>query len=211
MPEPGPLRVAIGQVANLISLGIWSVLSHDSGFQVVATHQGYSGLIATLVSKAAPHVILLDEALAVPAVIAGLRDQSPSVRIVAITHGSTALSSVLRARLAERHGISCISTNASSTELRAAIRLAAEGQALLTSHSIPRSVGVAGYSALTPREGEVLSCLLRGCRPAQVAVQLHIAPSTARTHVRHIYRKLGVRSREQLLRLELPTVHLGPH
>ena len=48
---------------------------------------------------------------------------------------------------------------------------------------------------LSPREVEVLRLLCTGATKKDVATALFISPSTADHHVRHIYAKLGVRSR----------------
>ncbi len=48
---------------------------------------------------------------------------------------------------------------------------------------------------LSPREVEVLRLLCTGATKKDVAAALFISPSTADHHVRHIYAKLGVRSR----------------
>ncbi|MDQ6898396.1 MAG: HD domain-containing protein [Candidatus Dormibacteraeota bacterium] len=48
---------------------------------------------------------------------------------------------------------------------------------------------------LTDREVEVLRLLCRGSSKKQVAADLHISPSTADHHVRHIYQKTGASTR----------------
>jgi DNA-binding CsgD family transcriptional regulator len=54
---------------------------------------------------------------------------------------------------------------------------------------------------LTPREREILSYLGRGHSSVFVAKTLLISESTVYTHVRNMYRKLGVSSREELIEL----------
>lgn len=58
---------------------------------------------------------------------------------------------------------------------------------------------LAQENGLTPREAEILKYLGRGHGIAFVAEELVISESTVRTHVKSIYKKLGVNSREQLL------------
>jgi DNA-binding NarL/FixJ family response regulator len=50
---------------------------------------------------------------------------------------------------------------------------------------------------LSPRELEVLGLLARGCRNRDIADALVVSPSTVKVHVRHIFEKLGVRTRSQ--------------
>jgi DNA-binding NarL/FixJ family response regulator len=50
---------------------------------------------------------------------------------------------------------------------------------------------------LTPREREILELLVRGYRYAEIGEQLFISLDTVRTHVRHVYEKMQVRSRAE--------------
>lgn len=50
---------------------------------------------------------------------------------------------------------------------------------------------------LTPRESEVLELLSRGFRYREIGERLGIGLETVRTHIRHIYEKLEVRSRTE--------------
>ena len=54
---------------------------------------------------------------------------------------------------------------------------------------------------LSSREQEVLLYLSRGYSQVYIARELYISENTIRTHTRHIYTKMGVDSREQLLQL----------
>jgi LuxR family maltose regulon positive regulatory protein len=53
---------------------------------------------------------------------------------------------------------------------------------------------------LTRREREVLQLLVRGLSYPKIAEQLVISPGTVKTHVSHIYSKLGVEGRMQVIR-----------
>jgi len=52
-----------------------------------------------------------------------------------------------------------------------------------------------GGPSLTEREHEILGAVVRGFTFSEIAGLLGISPHTVTTHVRHIYRKLEVRSR----------------
>lgn len=62
-----------------------------------------------------------------------------------------------------------------------------------------RCEALADEASLTPREREILGYLGRGHGIAFIAGTLVISESTVRTHVKAIYRKIGVSSREELL------------
>ncbi len=52
---------------------------------------------------------------------------------------------------------------------------------------------------MTRRERQVLELPGKGQRNADIADQLQISTETAKTHVKHVYSKLGVHSRAELL------------
>jgi two-component system nitrate/nitrite response regulator NarL len=49
--------------------------------------------------------------------------------------------------------------------------------------------------ALTKREREILRLTADGCSAPQIAEQLYLSPTTVRTHLQHLYEKLGVSDR----------------
>ncbi|NTU88293.1 MAG: hypothetical protein HGA54_00055 [Actinobacteria bacterium] len=75
-------------------------------------------------------------------------------------------------------------------------------QANPTQDSIDRTVAdISRKYLLTPREGEFLSYLAAGRSIPWVASRLSISDGTGRSHARHIYSKLNVHSRQELLDL----------
>jgi ATP/maltotriose-dependent transcriptional regulator MalT len=52
-------------------------------------------------------------------------------------------------------------------------------------------------AGLTPREAELLALLAQGLSNRAIAGQLFLTEATVKTHVRHVFRKLGVNTRVQ--------------
>ena len=111
-----------------------------------------------------------------------------------------------------RHGASgFLVKNTKPAELLEAIRVIADGNALLS----PASIGkvVREYVALssravtphpdlhllTDREREILGLVGQGLSNDEIAERLVISPATARTHVSRTMMKLGARDRAQLV------------
>ncbi len=108
------------------------------------------------------------------------------------------------------------------SDLLDAVRLVARGEALLS----PRATKalIAQYlttpdltntpapelTTLTDRERQVLVLVAAGLSNDAIAEQLHISPSTAKTHVNRIMTKLGVRDRAQLVVIAYQTGHAHP-
>jgi DNA-binding NarL/FixJ family response regulator len=102
-------------------------------------------------------------------------------------------------------------------DLITAVRVVADGEALLAPRLTRRLIeafvagtsaagsaetaGAAGarIEALTPREREVLTLVGRGLSNAEIAEALVLSPLTAKTHVAHLFAKLGARDRAQLV------------
>ena len=67
-----------------------------------------------------------------------------------------------------------------------------QGQVRIWDHKL-------GSDELTAREKEVLELLCEGVKPSFIARELRISVSTTNKHIAHIYKKLGVDSRQELL------------
>jgi predicted ATPase/class 3 adenylate cyclase/DNA-binding CsgD family transcriptional regulator len=59
----------------------------------------------------------------------------------------------------------------------------------------------AGWASLTPAERQVVDLLAQGLRNAEIAERLFVAPSTVKTHLGHVFAKLGVATRAELAAL----------
>jgi two-component system nitrate/nitrite response regulator NarL len=54
---------------------------------------------------------------------------------------------------------------------------------------------------LTPREWKVMALAAEGLSNKEIAQRLKVATGTAKVHLNHIYRKIGVRNRTSLANL----------
>jgi DNA-binding NarL/FixJ family response regulator len=88
------------------------------------------------------------------------------------------------------------------------IRTAARGDALLAPSITRRlidhflrlagpSTGPSGLAEITAREREVLILIAHGLSNTEIADRLYVSEATIKTHVAHLYRKLGARDRAQ--------------
>lgn len=97
------------------------------------------------------------------------------------------------------------------TELLAAIRIIARGEALLAPSATRRLIAeYAGrprpgsgpgrdLGALTSREREVLALVGYGLSNEEISRHLHVSMATTKTHIGHLLAKLGARDRAQLV------------
>ncbi|MBV8952381.1 MAG: response regulator transcription factor, partial [Actinobacteria bacterium] len=64
---------------------------------------------------------------------------------------------------------------------------------------VPDPDDVPGLEALSSRQWEVVTRLLRGERVPRIARAMYLSPSTVRNHLSTIFRKLGVHSQAELI------------
>ncbi len=83
----------------------------------------------------------------------------------------------------------------------------AEGAALSTEEAIAyaqrgrgqRKRPTNGWASLTPTERDVVRLVSEGLANNDVATRLFVSPRTVQTHLTHVYAKLGMSSRVQLV------------
>lgn len=70
---------------------------------------------------------------------------------------------------------------------------------ILEERHIPFSAESLKSLGLTNREAEILAGIAQGNADKAIAENLYVSPLTVKTHLQHIYRKLGVKSRAEAL------------
>jgi DNA-binding CsgD family transcriptional regulator len=83
----------------------------------------------------------------------------------------------------------------------------AEGAALSTEEAIAyakrgrgqRKRPASGWASLTPTELDVVRLVSDGLANNDIATRLFVSPRTVQTHLTHVYTKLGLTSRVQLV------------
>jgi DNA-binding NarL/FixJ family response regulator len=127
--------------------------------------------------------------------ITRLRRTAPAVRVLVLTTYDTD-SDVLPAIEAGATGY--LLKDAPREELIRAVRAAFAGEAVLSPAVASRLMGQVRKpppEVLSQRELEVLALIADGATNRQAAAKLFVSEATVKTHLLHIYEKLGVRDR----------------
>jgi DNA-binding NarL/FixJ family response regulator len=177
--------------------GLRGMFAADPQFAVLG--EAGTGREAVAVAAAVrPDVILMD--LRMPEMngvtaITLLRERGVDARVLVLTTYDTD-SDVLPAIEAGATGY--LLKDAPRDELFRAVRAAARGEAVLSPSVATRLMGQLRSPAKEPlsqRELEVLRLIARGSTNREAAAQLFISEATVKTHLLHIYAKLGVNDR----------------
>ena len=159
-----------------------------------------------LCARLLPDVVLMD--LAMPdmdGVTATriIRKRSPSVQVLALT--SFTEEKLIQNAL-EAGAIGYLLKDVTADELAQAIRAAHSGRATLSPAAVQAMVHAAtqppalGHD-LTERERAVLTLMVEGLNNTEIAAKLVVSPSTIKSHVSHILRKLDVAGRTEAVAL----------
>ena len=210
-----PVRVLICVELPLVRDGLRTLLDGEPDLEVVETCA--TSLQAVMrVRSLRPDVVLV-------AVAAGDRkgletlerlgreefEQPPHLVVFALTDADDVVDRILYVGV---HGL--LVQQATREELHATIRAAAAGQTMLppqVTHRLvqwfrahapgPGAPLRSALAALTPREREVFELAARGLPTEDIAEELSIGVTTARTHLYRLRCKLQVRDRAELVAL----------
>ncbi|MFJ1792398.1 response regulator [Kitasatospora griseola] len=155
-------------------------------------------LLAALPAGQRPHVVLMDLQMGT-----GMHGVEATRRITALPDPPAVLvlttystdADILAAVEAGATGY--LLKDAPPEDLVAAIHATARGETVLAPPVAARLLGRvrAGRPTLSPREAEILQLLAEGLPNRQISKRLFISEATVKTHLVHIYDKLGVDSR----------------
>jgi DNA-binding NarL/FixJ family response regulator len=200
-----PVKLLIVDDHPVVRDGLRGVFAGDPGFDVVGEASDGREAV-TAVARLDVDVVLMD--LRMPgmggvAAITELAVTAPSVRVLVLTTFDTD-SDVLPAIEAGATGY--LLKDAPRDELIRAVRAAARGDSVLSPAVARRLMDRVGPAApapppapkpdaLSPRELEVLTLVAQGVTNRDAAKRLFLSEATVKTHLLHIYAKLGVNDR----------------
>jgi DNA-binding NarL/FixJ family response regulator len=197
MSVGGPIRLLIVDDHPVVRDGLRGVFTGDPDFEVVG--EAGDGAEAVAMAERVPtDVVLMD--LRMPRMggveaIARLRAAAPSTRVLVLTTFDTDRD-VLPAIEAGATGY--LLKDAPRDELVRAVRAASRGESVLSPAVAGRLMGQVRkptQDALSRRELEVLKLIADGATNREAATRLFVSEATIKTHLLHIYDKLGVRDR----------------
>jgi DNA-binding NarL/FixJ family response regulator len=213
------ISVLVVDDQTLVRSGISQILSHAADIDVIGdAANGSEAVEKTL--RLRPDVVLMDVRMpamdgleATKRIIA----QRPETKVIVLTTFELD-EYVFGAVRAGASGF--LLKDIDPDSLRQAVKVVAEGNALL-SPSVTRRV-IAEFAEttgdlddsvldqLTPREVEVLALVGKGRSNDEIAEELFISASTAKTHVNRAMMKLGVHDRAQLVVIAYETGLIRP-
>jgi DNA-binding NarL/FixJ family response regulator len=191
------IRILITDDHPVVREGLSGMLAGQSDFEVIGLAADGDTAV-TMHGSLAPDVTLMD--LRMPGLdgvgaIKAIKTQQPSSRIIVLTtYDSDA--DILRAIEAGATGY--LLKDAPREELFRAIRAAARGDSVLAPAVAARlmtQMRAPAEENLSAREIEVLQFVAKGASNKEIGKSLHISTATVKTHLIHIYGKLGVDDR----------------
>jgi two-component system, NarL family, response regulator LiaR len=201
-----PIKVLLVDDHKIVRQGVRAFLHTLADIQVIA--EADSGAAAvTAVEAHQPDVVLMD--LEMPGDLDGIaatrsiRKLRPGTQVIVVTshHQDEYIFPAVRAG-----AISYLLKDVEPDELAAAIRKAAQGEAVLDSRVASRIVqelqglrkeDVNPFTELSEREFDVLRLIAAGKSNAEIAESLVIGESTVKTHISNILKKLHLDDRTQ--------------
>lgn len=192
-----PVRVLVVDDHPVVRDGIRGMLAGASGIEVVGEASGGAEAVE-MAASLSPDVVLMD--LRMPGV-----DGVAAIREI-VGRGSRSHVLVLTTYDTDREVLSAIEAGATGyllkdaprDELVRAVEATARGQAFLSASVgalLMERVRSPEPEALTERELEVLRLVASGATNRDIAERMFVSEATVKTHLLHVYAKLGVNDR----------------
>lgn len=203
------VRVLVADDQDLVRTGLSMILDAQPDIEVVG--QAADGHAAVeLARRLRPDVCLVDirmpglDGIAVTELLAG-KDVADPIAVVVIT--TFDLDEYIHGAL--RAGARGFLLKDAGTDLLVqAVHAAADGDALIAPNITRRLLATLAaeppaerrqpIEPLTPREEEVVTLVANGCTNAEIAAELFISLTTAKTHVASLLSKIGARNRVEI-------------
>jgi DNA-binding NarL/FixJ family response regulator len=199
------IRVLIADDHPVVRAGLQGMLASQADFELVGEASTGEEAVA-MASHLHPGVVLMDLRMAEldgAAATAHIRAQHPKMAVLVLTtYESNA--DILRAIEAGATGY--LLKDTPRDELFAAIRTVAQGKAVLApavAMRLLRQRQMPAAEALSVRELEVLTQVARGASNKEIARILHLSEATVKTHLIHLFGKLGVADRTAAVTIAL--------
>lgn len=194
------IKVMIADDHPVVRDGLAGMLGAEDGIEVVGEANG--GHEAVLVAgRVGPDVVLMDlrmpEGNGVDAIQALRATGGPQPRILVLTTYDTDRD-IRSAMDAGADGYLLKDTR--RADLVRAVRDLADGRPVLTPNALAALTGRSTETSLTDREIEVLRLVAEGRTNRAIATRLGIGEATVKTHLMHVYEKLGVTDRASAVR-----------
>jgi DNA-binding NarL/FixJ family response regulator len=187
------IRLLIADDHPVVRDGLSGIFGGADDFEVVGLASDGEEAVE-LARRLKPDVVLMDLRMPRMDGVTAIRRLAPEQRILVLTTFD-ADTDVLPAIEAGATGY--LLKDAPRSELYRAVRAAARGEAVLSPPVATRVLRAARSDepALSAREIEILELVARGTTNREAAERLFISEATVKTHLIHIYAKLGVPDR----------------
>jgi two-component system, NarL family, nitrate/nitrite response regulator NarL len=203
------IRILLADDHPVVRIGVRNMLQSDRSFEVVGEcGDGDEAITQTL--ELLPDILLLDLYMprlpgleAMRAIMSG----SPTVKIVLLT-STISTQQVIEALQIGARGI--VLKDALADHLTTAIRAVVGGDYWIGGKRVVNLVGALHELmqkaavpdrktfGLTPREMEVVGCIVEGCSNRDIAKQFTLSEETVKRHLSNIFDKTGVSTRLEL-------------
>ncbi|HET7018517.1 MAG TPA: response regulator transcription factor [Streptosporangiaceae bacterium] len=206
----GTIRVLIADDQRIVREGLASLLTLLAGVEVVGTAADGNEALAMAI-QLQPDVVLMD--LRMPHsdgvdATRRLRDHDANIKVLVLTTYADDRS-VIDALRAGARGY--LTKDASAAQICEALKRVTSGQPAIdpavqqhlldiittTQASPSGEPGKRLPAGLTAREADVLTLVARGLSNAEIASHLVVSETTIKSHINHLYAKIGVRDRAQ--------------